>query len=81
MFIKEIITEPRYVDSWKFVERTVESKFNRGEASITTIYMNDKPIIKKYTFTGKNILKHFWKTLKNKEVREETIDKSLNILV
>jgi len=41
MFIKEIITEPRYVDSWKFVERTVESKFNKGEASITTIYMND----------------------------------------
>lgn len=81
MFIKQIITEPRYVDSWKFVERTIESKFNKGEASITTIYMNDKPIIKKYTFKGKDIIKNAWKTLKTGDVREEIKDKSLNVLV
>ena len=76
MFINEVITIPKYVDGRKFVERTINSKFNKGNVSITTIYMNDEPIAKQYVFDMVNKLSHFWKSLKKESnVKELTVYK------
>lgn len=37
MFIREITSPIRYVDGKKFIERTIQNKFNKGNVSITTI--------------------------------------------
>lgn len=69
MFIKEIISEPRFVEGRKFVERTIESKFNKGNVSITTTYMDNKPIVKQYIFNAPNKLKHYWKTIRDLTIK------------
>ena len=79
MFVNEIVTSPSYVDGRTFVENTVNSKCRNGDVSITTILMDNKPIIKKYTFTGMDRVRHFWKSLLSKETIETT--KRLNTLV
>ena len=79
MFVNEVVTSPRYVDGRTFVEKTVNSKFKKGDVSITTIVMDKKPIIKKYTCTGIDRVRHFWKSLLSKETVETT--KRLNTLV
>ena len=57
MFVNEILSSPRYVEGRKFIERTIESKFDKANVSIKTVYMNDKPILKEYTFENDNIVK------------------------
>lgn len=70
MFISEVTSLPRYVEGRKFVERTIKSKFKNGDVSITTIYMNDRPLIKKYMFETHNILKNVWKSLQKPKIKE-----------
>ena len=78
MFINEITSLPRYVEGRKFVERTIKSKFKKGDVSITTIYMNDKPLTKNYVFETKNIIKNVWKSMQKPKVEEVVIDKESN---
>lgn len=70
MFIKAVTTEPRFVEGRKFVERTIESKFGKKKVSITTLYMDNKPYLKKYTIDEPNIIKNFWKSLTKGTVDE-----------
>lgn len=82
MFIKEIIAEPRFVDGRKFVERTIQSKFDKGDVIIRTVYMDDKPLLKQYTFENDNVLKNIWKSMRRGQVTQDmTLDKKLNIIV
>lgn len=81
MFIKEITSGPRYVEGRKFFERTINSKFNKGNVSITTIYMNDEPLLKQYTFDLKDMVRNFWKSMiKVKPVKELTVYKNLDTI-
>lgn len=75
MFINEITSTPRFVEGRKFVERTINSKFNKTNVSITTISMNDKPIAKQYTFVTESMIKHFWKSLTSRKVHETRVNK------
>ena len=63
MFIRETIIGPRMVDGRKFLERTIESKFGDRKVAITTISMDNKPLIKKYVFDEPNVIKNYWKSL------------------
>lgn len=82
MFIKEITTLPRTVDGRKFVEHTIFSKFKKGDVSITTIYMNDKPILKQYTIDRPDKVQNFWKSLtKKNNVQGFEVEKGLDITV
>ena len=63
MFIKETIIGPRMADGRKFLERTIESKFGDRKVAITTISMDNKPLIKKYVFDEPNVIKNYWKSL------------------
>ena len=82
MFVNEIISSPRYVEGRKFIERTIESKFDKANVSIKTVYMNDKPILKEYTFENDNIVKNICKSLqKGYIVQDRTINKKLNVIV
>lgn len=82
MFVNEIISSPRYVEGRKFIERTIESKFDKANVSIKTVYMNDKPILKEYTFENDNIVKNIWKSVqKGHIVNDRTLDKKLNVIV
>lgn len=82
MFVNEIISNPRYVEGRKFIERTIESKFDKANVSIKTVYMNDKPILKEYTFENDNIVKNIWKSVqKGHIVNDRTFDKKLNVIV
>ena len=63
MFINEVVTSPVIVEGRKFVERTVNSEFKKGKVSITTTYMNDKPLLKRYTLCGQNKMKNVWKAI------------------
>ena len=60
MFVDEIISSPRYVEGRKFVERTIKSKFDKANVSIRTVYMDDNPILKAYTFENNNMVKNIW---------------------
>ena len=82
MFVNEIISSPRYVEGRKFIERTIESKFDKANVSIKTVYMNDKPILKEYTLENDNIVKNIWKSVqKGHIVNDRTFDKKLNVIV
>ena len=82
MFVNEIMSSPRYVEGRKFIERTIESKFDKANVSIKTVYMNDKPILKEYTFENDNIVKNIWKSVqKGHIVNDRTLDKKLNVIV
>lgn len=82
MFVNEIISSPRYVEGRKFIERTIESKFDKANVSIKTVYMNDKPILKEYTFENDNIVKNIWKSLQKSYITQDrTLDKKLNVIV
>lgn len=63
MFVSEVTMVPKTVDGRKFVEHTITSKFKKGDVSITTIFMNDKPILKHYIFDGPDAMRSFWKDL------------------
>ena len=63
MYINSKTTKPIYVDGRTFVERTINSKFNKGNVSITTTYMDGKPLIKRYALCGENKVKNVWKTV------------------
>lgn len=81
MFINEIISGPHYVEGRKFTERTINSKFNKGNVSITTVYMNDNPLLKQYTFDLPDKILNFWKSFKKeKPVKEVIIDKNLDVI-
>ena len=82
MFVDEIISSPRYVEGRKFIERTIESKFDKANVSIKTVYMNDKPILKEYTFENNNMVKNIWKSLqKGYTTQDRTFNKKLNVIV
>ena len=82
MFVNEVTSSPRYVEGRKFIERTIESKFDKANVSIKTVYMNDKPILKEYTFENDNIVKNIWKSVqKGHIVNDRTFDKKLNVIV
>lgn len=61
MFLSFSTTKPVYVEGRKFVEETIKSRFERGDASVTTIYMDDKPLIKTYNIFGKQKIKNVWR--------------------
>lgn len=69
MFINEIIKGPVTVEGRRFVERTINSKFERGKISITTTYMDNKPLLKQYAFCNNTQVKNVWKEAKtNKRI-------------
>ena len=74
MFVEEVISKPHFVEGRKFIDRTIKSKFNKGEVQITTTYMDDKPLVKQYIFKGNNILKHYWKNMRNMVVQNGKLD-------
>jgi len=81
MFVREIVSKPAYVEGRKFVDRTIESKFKKADVSITTTYMNGKPLVKQYIFKGEGFLKHYWKNLKDRMTTETTLKRRLNKVV
>lgn len=82
MFVNEIISSPRYVEGRKFVERTIKSKFDKANVSIRTVYMDDEPILKAYTFENNNTVKNIWKSLqKGYTTQDRTFNKKLNVIV
>ena len=82
MFVNEVTSSPRYVEGRKFIERTIKSKFDKANVSIKTVYMNDKPILKDYTFENDNTVKNIWKSVqKGHIVNDRTFDKKLNVIV
>ena len=82
MFVNEVTSSPRYVEGRKFIERTIKSKFDKANVSIKTVYMDDKPILKEYTFENDNIVKNIWKSVqKGHIVNDRTLDKKLNVIV
>ena len=70
MFISEIKSGTHIIDGRRFTENTVTNQFNKARVSITTVYMDKKPILKKYIFDSDNKIRHFWKNLKTKTVNE-----------
>lgn len=74
MFIEEIIGSPSYVEGRKFVERTIKSKFKRGEVAITTTYMDNKPLVKRYSFSGDERMKNVWKLADKKSSHGGKLD-------
>lgn len=82
MFVSEIVSSPRYVEGRKFIERTVKSKFDKADVTIRTVYMNDKPILKEYTFENDSVLKNIWKAMQKGHITQDmTLDKKLNVIV
>lgn len=82
MFINEIISSPRYVEGRKFVERTIKSKFDKANVSIRTVYMDDEPILKAYTFENNNMVRNIWKSLQKGYITQDrTLNKKLNVIV
>ena len=82
MFVNEIISSPRYVEGRKFVERTIKSKFDKANVSIRTVYMDDNPILKAYTFENNNMVRNIWKSLQKGYITQDrTLDKKLNVIV
>jgi len=69
MFIKEIISEPHIVDGRTFVERTIKSKFKDVDTHITTIFMDNKPIVKQYLFENEHMRKYYWKVFEGQKHR------------
>lgn len=69
MFLSFSTTKPVYVEGRKFVEETIKSRFERGDASVTTIYMDDKPLIKTYNIFGKQKIKNVWKESSEKNTK------------
>ena len=63
MFVNEIVTKTIIIDGKKFVERTINSKFKKGDATITTTYMDGRPLLKQYIFCGQTHIKNVWKDL------------------
>ena len=82
MFVNEIISSPRYVEGRKFIERTIKSKFDKANVSIRTVYMDDNPILKAYTFENNNMVRNIWKSLQKGYITQDrTLDKKLNVIV
>ena len=82
MFVNEVTSSPRYVEGRKFIERTIKSKFDKANVSIKTVYMDDKPILKDYTFENDNTVKNIWKSVqKGRIIKDRTLDKKLNVIV
>jgi hypothetical protein len=82
MFVNEIITPPRIIDGRRFVERTISSKFENTNITITTVFLDGKPLTKHYLFDTPTIVKTFWKNLaKQSNVTGWTLQKNLDIIV
>lgn len=80
MYINSLTTKPRVVDGRTFIEKTINSKFKKGDVTITTTYMDGKPLIKQYVLSSPNIMKNVWKDLRTKTTRETLLDKNLNVI-
>lgn len=81
MFINEVITSPVVVDGRRFVERTVNSKFKKGDVTITTTYMDGKPLLKQYILCGQTKIKNVWKDIVHGNRRTECeLDNNLNVI-
>ena len=65
MFVEEVISSPLYIKGKKFVDKTIKSKFNKSTVSITTTYVDSKPLIKQYVVRTKDKLKHYIKCIRN----------------
>lgn len=64
MFIKAINMLPRYVEGRRFTERTLIGKYKDYDLKCTTVFMNDKPLIKKWEISGDSFVKDFWRGIK-----------------
>ena len=71
MFVNEVTSSPRYVEGRKFIERTIKSKFDKANVSIRTVYMDDNPILKAYTFENNNMVKNIWKSLQKGYITQD----------
>ena len=82
MYIKDLpMIGPRYVDGRKFVKQAMLGKYKGVDITVRTIYMDDKPLLKQYTFDAPNIIKNFWKSMKHKDVTEVSVKKGLDVTV
>lgn len=61
MFIKAINMLPRFVEDRRFTERTLIGKYKDYDLKCTTVFMNDKPLIKKWEISGDSFVKDLWK--------------------
>ena len=52
MFIKAVNMLPRFVEGRRFTERTLIGKYKDYDLKCTTVFMNDKPLIKKWEISG-----------------------------
>lgn len=82
MYIKDLPTSgPHYVEGRKFVEKAMLGRYKDVDITVRTIFMDDKPLLKQYTFDAPTILKNLWKTMKHKDVSEITVEKGLDVTV
>lgn len=65
MFINKITSSPIYVKGKKFIDKTVKSKFDKNEVTITTTYVDGQAAVKQYIFKGKDKVKHYLKVIRN----------------
>ena len=77
--IQRIVSTTTKVEGRRFYEQTITGKIKSGRATITTVFMNDKPILKKYVLEKTNLIKRLWKTLNSKH--EYYTEEKLNVLV
>jgi formate-dependent nitrite reductase cytochrome c552 subunit len=82
MFIKETCSGPKIVEGRKFLERTIESKFDKANVTITTVHMDDEPLLKQYTFDFKDKITTFWKNLKRESnIKKLTVEKHVDTMI
>lgn len=69
MFIKAIDMAPRYVEGWKFTEHTIIGKYKDYNLKCTTVYLNDKPLHKKWEINGVDFVKNIWKKINPSRIK------------
>lgn len=76
MFIEAITSVPRVVDKRVFIEKTLKGKYKGSDITITTVFMDDKPILKQYFIDGAKTLRNVTKRLNKKpDVEDITVNK------
>ena len=81
MYVSEVTSKPRIVDGKKFVETTVKGEYRGKSMDLTTIYMNDKPIIKTWKIQDGEKTINLWYAMKEL-VKERALRKNrLNVIV
>ena len=64
MYIRAINMLPKYVEGRVFTERTLIGKYRDYNLKCTTIFMNGKPLGKRWEIRGDQFIKNMWKEVK-----------------